>query len=140
MLYRPRVPWTRRSCTRELGCKPAPRWPAKAWDVLGLGYVRQLVRADREKRLPSFVIERMVFMSERENRAVTTAETNKLGTIVFMTSDPKNIQAILATQFQDFGLGNVRRNNFLPLLGSGIVSISFVIFRLLVRNKCRLEF
>jgi cytochrome P450 len=36
------------------------------------------------------------------------------------TCDPKNIQAILATRFQDFELGETRRQSFFPLLGNGI--------------------
>lgn len=43
-----------------------------------------------------------------------------LGKDGFFTIEPKNIQAILATQFKDFGLGDARNNNFKPLLGRGI--------------------
>lgn len=37
-----------------------------------------------------------------------------------MTTDPENIKAILATQFEDFELGPMRRGNFFPMLGNGI--------------------
>lgn len=40
----------------------------------------------------------------------------------YFTSDPKNVQAILATQFQDFDLGPVRNTIMGEVLGSGIVS------------------
>jgi hypothetical protein len=43
-----------------------------------------------------------------------------LGADTIVTVDPKNIQAILATQFNDFALGKARRRNFLPMLGNGI--------------------
>src|SRR3954451_22631696 len=36
------------------------------------------------------------------------------------TSDPLNIQALLATQFHEFGLGPTRKQNFHALLGNGI--------------------
>lgn len=39
----------------------------------------------------------------------------------YFTSDPKNIQAILATQFQDFDLGAVRAKIMGEVLGDGIV-------------------
>jgi hypothetical protein len=42
---------------------------------------------------------------------------------MIITIDPKNIQAILAVQFKEFGLGEGRNGNFNPLLGHGIVSI-----------------
>jgi hypothetical protein len=43
-----------------------------------------------------------------------------MGTDMYATVDPKNIQAILATQFNDFSLGPSRRGSFWPLLGNGI--------------------
>ncbi|KAG9731232.1 cytochrome P450, partial [Aureobasidium melanogenum] len=43
-----------------------------------------------------------------------------LGNEAHFTSDPKNIQALLATQFKDFGLGSARIGNFGPLMGDGI--------------------
>ena len=42
-----------------------------------------------------------------------------LGTRAINTIDPENIEAILSTQFKDFGLG-AREQNFRPLLGRGI--------------------
>ncbi|USP73415.1 translation initiation factor if-2 [Curvularia clavata] len=45
-----------------------------------------------------------------------------MGVEGIFTIEPKNIQAILATQFKDFGLGKVRNRNFSPLLGHGIFS------------------
>lgn len=39
----------------------------------------------------------------------------------YFTSDPKNIQAILATQFADFDLGPVRHKIMGEVLGDGIV-------------------
>jgi len=39
---------------------------------------------------------------------------------MFFTSDPENLKAMLATQFEDFDLGPVRRGTMLPSLGDGI--------------------
>ena len=43
------------------------------------------------------------------------------GSTILFTSDPKNLQAILAKQFADFDLGLVRRAIVIDTLGDGIV-------------------
>ena len=48
-----------------------------------------------------------------------TFEQNLLGSRAIDTIDPKNIEAVLSTQFEEFGLG-LRPPTFFPLLGSGI--------------------
>ncbi|KAL8740842.1 MAG: hypothetical protein Q9190_006493 [Brigantiaea leucoxantha] len=48
-----------------------------------------------------------------------TLEQVFLGTRAFGTIDPRNLEAMLSTQFKDFGFGP-RRNIFFPLLGDGI--------------------
>lgn len=53
--------------------------------------------------------------SSHEKRTVYTYETEFLGDRVIFTCDPKNIQAILATQFKDFELGQVRIGSFYSL-------------------------
>jgi hypothetical protein len=81
----------------------------------GISNVIQALKADKEKLLPPFLILR----SAEVNNA-PTFRYNILGTENYFTTDPKNIQAILATQFEDFSLGETRRNIFYPLLGNGI--------------------
>lgn len=44
------------------------------------------------------------------------------GMTLFVTADPDNIKAVLATQFNDFALGD-RHAHFLPLLGDGIFTL-----------------
>ena len=41
-------------------------------------------------------------------------------TTIVMTADPENIQAVLATKFNDFDLGPSRKDNFHEMLGNGI--------------------
>ncbi|KAB2576243.1 Cytochrome P450 52A9 [Lasiodiplodia theobromae] len=103
---------------RELGCKPVPRLNLN--DPLGINNVRMLLKADKEKRLPEYSEERMALISEREGRRVTTLKNTIAMEESFFTIEPKNIQAILATQFKDFELGERRNGNFKPLLGHGI--------------------
>ena len=45
---------------------------------------------------------------------------NVLGNWHHVTADPKNVQAILATQFNDFELGPLRFGAFGPFIGKGI--------------------
>lgn len=98
----------------ELGCKPAFQRPYK-WP-LGIDMAKAVMDADKQQIVPSFFLD--LYENECECRA--TWEQNFLGTPNFATVDPKNIQAMLATQFNDFCLGHTRRNNFFPLLGNGI--------------------
>jgi hypothetical protein len=99
----------------ELGCKPA-LWRPYRWP-LGTDMVWRLIQADRNQVVPD------EFIAIANEVGVATWEQNLLGDPSIVTIDPKNIQAILATQFNDFALGEVRRNNFFPLLGNGIFTV-----------------
>jgi hypothetical protein len=107
---------------RVLDCKMPPRIPCP--DPFGINNIRRLLKSDREKRMPEYLIERTEEVSHLEGRNVSTMVQSLLGKDGFFTVEPKNIQAILATQFKDFGLGDARNNNFKPLLGRGIVSLT----------------
>ncbi|KAI1269457.1 cytochrome P450 [Xylariaceae sp. FL1019] len=71
-------------------------------------------KADKAMQMPTDMARRY------EEAGSYTYRFNLLGTTGFRTADPKNIQALLATQFADFDLGSLRANTFWPLLGSGI--------------------
>lgn len=105
---------------RRLGCKAAPRWENRL--PFGIDHVLDQLRADREKVFPDFFAQEIKNISEREGRDVTTIHCSVLGSNGIITTDPKNIQALLAVQFDDFEIGRLRREIFLPLLGNGIVS------------------
>lgn len=99
---------------KELGCKPAPlrenRW------VLGVDLLWDLTQADKRNEVPTEILK--IFRRAK----YPTFEMRDLGDASIMTTDPRNIQAILATQFEDFNLG--RRNQyFFPLLGDGIFTV-----------------
>jgi len=59
------------------------------------------------------------FFLEIFQKTGTTFEQSLLAERGIDTIDPENIEAILSTQFKDFGLGD-RRACFFPLLGEGI--------------------
>lgn len=105
--------WRRKA--KQLGCQPVPveptRWP------LGIDMVLKLLEADREQRTPDFVFNRYKAMRRY------TWRIRILGTENFTTADPKNIQAILATQFGDFIMGEARRTNLKSVLGRSIFAV-----------------
>ena len=86
----------------------------------GLKHVRYLQEADKKKLFPNLMVDRQDHMNEVHGRVVSTFRFYVLGQTVYFTSDPKNIQAMLATQFDDYDLGPARRYNLLATLGDGI--------------------
>ncbi|KAI9661298.1 MAG: hypothetical protein M1821_009625 [Bathelium mastoideum] len=103
---------------RNLGCQPPPKHLKD--DYLGIHGLRELSTAHADRRVPDQLFNRYKGMTLSEGRQVDTFATKTLFRSNIFTVDPKNIQAVLATQFQDFGLGQLRRENFFPLLGNGI--------------------
>lgn len=120
---------------RQLGCLPAPKFSDQLpLDHLNLRVAARLAKADKEYRIPQWVEARLNKDYEAEGKRVTTFYANILGSKGIFTIEPRNIQAILATQFKDFGLGELRNESFSPLLGHGIVSATLVA----MLRKCRL--
>jgi hypothetical protein len=109
-----------RKRAKQLGCKPCSK--ARV-GFFGIPQVMKSIRADSEKRFPDFLVEQSKLASEREGRLVTTTEATLLGQKRFITQDPANVKAVLATQFKEFGLGKDRIDNFAPVLGHGIVCV-----------------
>ncbi|KAL8721647.1 MAG: hypothetical protein Q9225_001696 [Loekoesia sp. 1 TL-2023] len=96
----------------RLGCQP----PKVLHHRLPLAFdlIYELFKADRTKVLPEYLRDRF------RRAGATTYSYLFLNTTTIFTIDPKNLQAILSTQFHDFSLGSTRRANFLPFLGHGI--------------------
>lgn len=112
--------WQHSRNAKSLGCGSVPLYPCK--DPLGIDNLKQSLAADKAKLVPELAEERVKVISDQESRYVTTFSIRNLGRTHIFTIDPKNIQALLATQFKDFELGSVRRLSLHPLLGTGIVS------------------
>ncbi|KAK8011101.1 Cytochrome P450 monooxygenase alt2 [Apiospora arundinis] len=108
-------PWQHWSKARQLGCGSVPTEPRK-WP-LGLDIVRNGMMADRDQRLPEYVTSRFAAMGRY------TWRMNVLGSSNFITAEPRNVQAILATQFDDFKLGDVRTTNLKLFLGRSIFAV-----------------
>ncbi|KAL1801281.1 hypothetical protein ACET3X_001623 [Alternaria dauci] len=101
--------------SRRLGCGPVPfeptRWP------LGIDTVRRSLKADKEQRTPDFVTGRFETMGRY------TWGLSLLGTSNLITAEPRNVQALLATQFDDFIMGTARRTNLKTALGRSIFAV-----------------
>ncbi|KFY66280.1 hypothetical protein V496_02116 [Pseudogymnoascus sp. VKM F-4515 (FW-2607)] len=97
---------------RELKCLDPPTLPSHR--ILGLDHLKAALNADKAKEFPVEMVRR------RDQVGAETFLYSTMGSNNIFTSDEKNIQAILATQFKDFIIGPRRRNNFFPLLGNGI--------------------
>ena len=97
---------------KALGCQPVHvqknRLPL-GWDLL-----QRLKAADKAGTLPEDMAHLFRETGHRTFRA------SMLGSTFLNTVEPKNIQALLATQFRDFELGDLRRKTFFPMLGNGI--------------------
>ncbi|KAJ6031306.1 Cytochrome P450 E-class [Penicillium herquei] len=110
--------WQHSRKARSLGCENAPRLPCK--DPFGIDSLKQAIEADKVKMIPKMATDRFETVSKLENRYVTTYISRGLGRDVIFTMEPKNVQALLATQFKDFELGTSRRRSMHPMLGTGI--------------------
>lgn len=100
---------------RALGCGNVPleptRWP------LGLDMVRAGLAADRDQRTPDFVTDRFHAMGRY------TFSICILGTSNLITAEPRNVQAVLASQFGDFAMGRARKTNLKMILGRSIFAV-----------------
>lgn len=97
---------------KALGCRSPNRFHNKL--PLGIDHLWKVIKADRHHRVPQHLLQHF------RNAKYATFIQQCAGNDSIVTSDPKNIQAILALQFKDFYLGSLRRRNFYPMLGNGI--------------------
>lgn len=103
---------------KETGAVGVPSYPIAGFG--GLTHLQQLMEADKEQLFPDLMIRRERVMSELHGREVSTFKSYIMFQDIYFTSDPRNIQAMLATQFADFDLGPARNGNMGQTLGSGI--------------------
>ncbi|KAF2707357.1 cytochrome P450 52A12 [Pleomassaria siparia CBS 279.74] len=108
-----------RSNARRLGCKQPALMEV---GLFGIKNVRLFLKAHKESRIPDHVMERDQAYCDKVGKQVHTFNQNILGSTAIFTTEPKNIQTILAIKFKEFGLGESRNSNFFPLLGKGIFS------------------
>ena len=115
--------WRLKRKAIALGCKPVPVW--RVWDLFGINMTMTMTKAMSGNRLSEEIHSILKEVQEREGRACTTFQACfPPGLLHFFTSDPRNLQAVLATQFKDFQIPSSRLAGFRQLLGQGIVSDS----------------
>lgn len=113
-LYR-RASYAKRA--RRLGCEPVPILPQPWPDPTGIKLISYFNLHAEDSTLIDASHSLFKMTSQHEQHKVMTLECHALGTN-FFTYDPKNIQAILATQCEDFEIGSQRIGQFLcPFLG-----------------------
>jgi hypothetical protein len=107
---------------RSLGAQPAPL--LRPWDVLGVQNFRIELNGMKTNRLSNAFLTRKNEMSKKLGRDCRTFRVRyPPGETWFYTFDPKNLQAVLATQFHDFQQPASRVGAFEALLGLGIVRL-----------------
>jgi hypothetical protein len=106
-----------------LGCKPVPVW--RVWDLFGIIMPVMMTKAMNGNRLSEEIHNIVKEVREREGGQCTTFQVYyPPGVLHFFTFDPRNLQAVLATQFKDFQIPVSRLAGMRQLLGQGIVSDS----------------
>lgn len=102
----------RRRIARDNDCLP-PRKIYQKDSVFGIDIVRENLAAAKEH---GFL--RLLQRRHADNGLTFTTSTFLRTTI--NTCDPRVIQSVLSLQFNDFGMGPLRRKSASPLLGKGI--------------------
>jgi len=96
------------------GCHPPPLVPSKGF--LGIGRLRESIRATKEERGPQYIMEAM----DEVGKDVHTVRAGILDYELILTRDPENVKAMFAGQATDFDIGTHRPDSFAPLLGNGV--------------------
>ena len=92
------------------------------WDAMGVKRIVDMLKAMDEDRVLDFLKQMSDDVNSAYGRRHKTIEMYLAGSTGWFTTDPKNVQSILALDFNSFGLGKDRIGSFLPMLGVGIVS------------------
>ena len=94
---------------RQWGCQAPPREQG-TW--YGVTILKDFIQALKEERATQYMIQ-------WQERNPATYATRFFDSVVLQTCEPANIQALLASQFEDFCLGN-RLQAWSPMFGKGI--------------------
>jgi hypothetical protein len=98
-----------RKQAKEWGCEPPPRERGTWYGIL---VIKEFIQSMRDERATQYFIQ----WNERNPK---TYVTTVFDIDIIQTYEPANIQALLATQFEDFNLG-YRLQSWSPMFGKGI--------------------
>ena len=107
---------SRRAMIKNHGCKPirhSPELNSFPNNIIGIKLLRQRFKASEEHRLMADT--RAIFLRNGYNTRLRILFTDLIQTI-----EPENLKTIMALDFKKWGLGNRRKEAFVPLLGHGI--------------------
>lgn len=104
----------RRSLAKQHGCLPAKRRPTKYPFLFGLEHFSINIKAFRNHKLLETEAQLL-----RDNNTHTIL-SRVLGRLIYLTDDPENVKAMLATDFDSWSLGEERIKNMSSYLGHGI--------------------
>lgn len=107
---------SRRAMIKEHGCKPmkqSPELNSFPENIVGIKTVMGNIKAAKEHRLMAH--NRARFLRNGNNTHMKFFFTDLVQTL-----EPENLKTIMAKDFKKWGLGNRRKDAFVPLLGHGI--------------------
>ncbi|KAI6291167.1 hypothetical protein MCOR30_010196 [Pyricularia oryzae] len=110
--------WQNATEARRLGCKPPAPFPS--WCPFGLDIVRKLIISRRQMRTPEWLREQLAKTSTPANPNNLTCSFQIVHTSGILTADEVNVHAMLSKQFDDFEVGQTRREIARPLVGESI--------------------
>lgn len=90
-------------------------------DPLGLSNAREMLASIKKHQLHDLMRQHFKTVSKIARRSLHTFETTLAMQNMWISCDPENVQAILATQFKDSGLGSIRLGVLRPLYVSEIL-------------------
>ena len=107
---------SRRAIIKKYGCKPMRSYPdlnSFPHSVVGIKHAIQSIRAAKEHRLMAH--NRARYLENGNNTHLKFFLTDMMQTI-----EPENLKTMMALDFKKWGLGDRRKDAFVPLLGHGI--------------------
>ncbi|KAI5785825.1 cytochrome P450 [Geopyxis carbonaria] len=96
---------------KQYGCKPA----VMLYSPYGLQMMKDFGEFMKKKKVPT-----MMHYWLQQKPETNTVRVDSLGTTTIVTNEPRNLQVMLATEFDNFRLGGFRERCFKPFIGSGI--------------------
>lgn len=105
--------YRRASFKKRHGVEYTPTYPHS--DILAVGDLRDVNRAHEAGTVMQLWVDRLDRACKKEGRSILTYDAHIMRNWIMFTADPKNVQAVLATQFKDFALGPLRHGVLSPL-------------------------
>ena len=107
----------RRKLIRENGCEPIYKFPHKGvlGKLFGIDVIQAMIASGKKGNM-----HEASRLRNWSNPKINTLVVRSLRKDAILTIEPENVKTILATKFQDYSLGETRRQAFVPVFGHGI--------------------